>query len=174
MVSNPPIIISSHLVTFSILPCVFRVKNKMNINMKLFALLLMFHGLLIHGTAHCQTGSIEVKVTNIESEKGTIRVGLFASDKDFLKNAIKGKVVKASANEITVNFDNLEPGEYAVSVIHDENGNGKLDKNAFGIPKEGFAFGNNAMGSFGPPTFEKAKVVIGDGPVLQVIKLKYL
>jgi len=142
--------------------------------MKIFALLLIFQGLLMHGSAHRQTGSIEVKVTNIESEKGTIRVGLFASEKDFLKNAIKGKVVKASLGEITVSFDNLEPGEYAVSVIHDENGNGELDKNAFGIPKEGFAFGNNAMGSFGPPSFEKAKVVIADEAVLQVIKLKYL
>lgn len=143
--------------------------------MKTFICLFAFNtALLFLGNVMAQTGSIEVNVTNIESKKGTIRIGLFASEKDFLKNAIKGKVVKASGSEVTVSFENLEPGEYAVSVIHDENENGELDKNVFGIPKEGFAFGNNAMGSFGPPSFEKAKIVISDQRERQVLKLKYM
>lgn len=124
--------------------------------------------------ADAQTASLEVSVTNIKSKKGTIRVGLFTSEKDFLKNATKGKVVKASVDGVTVVFEGLEPGEYAVSVIHDENENGELDTNMLGIPKEGFAFGNNTMGAFGPPSFDKAKVVISDQNIQQVIKLKYM
>ena len=34
-------------------------------------------------------------------------------------------------------------------------------------------FGNNALGSFGPPSFEKAKIKIADQDVKQDIKLKY-
>ncbi len=124
------------------------------------------------GGLHAQTSVLEVTVTNLKSEKGSIRIGLFDKEEDFLKNAVKGKVVKASGKEVTVRFENLEPGEYALSVIHDENENGELDSNALGIPKEGFAFGNNAMGSFGPPSFEKAKVKVGDSASCS-IKLKY-
>lgn len=115
---------------------------------------------------------LEVTVRNIKEAKGTIRVGLFTSEKDFLKKAVEGKVVKASAKEITVVFENLKSGDYAVSVIHDENENGELDSNMVGIPKEGFAFGNNAMGAFGPPSFDKAKVSLTKSEK-QVVELKY-
>ncbi len=118
--------------------------------------------------------SIEVKVTNIKENKGNIRVGLFTSEKDFLKNAVDGKVVKVDGKEVTVVFTNLKAGDYAVSVIHDENSNGELDSNAFGMPKEGFAFGNNAMGMFGPPSFDKAKISLNGDSQKQEIKLKYL
>jgi uncharacterized protein (DUF2141 family) len=116
---------------------------------------------------------LEVTVQNIKEKKGSIRVGLFTSEKEFLKKAAEGKVVKASDNEVKVSFEGLKPGTYAVSVIHDENENGELDSNFMGIPKEGFCFGNNAMGSFGPPSFEEAKVVVEKEPVKQVVKLKY-
>jgi uncharacterized protein (DUF2141 family) len=84
---------------------------------------------------------LEIIVQNVKEHKGTIRVGLFNSENDFLKKAVSGKIVKADADKITVVFENLKPGEYAVSVIHDENENAELDKNSFGIPKEGFCFG---------------------------------
>ena len=125
------------------------------------------------GTSLAQV-SLDVTVTQIKSKKGTIRVGLFTTEENFLKKAVKGKVVPASPGEITVHFENLEPGIYAVSVIHDENENGELDKNIFGIPKEGFAFGNNSMGNFGPPKFDEAKITLGDGTAIQVLALKYL
>ena len=117
--------------------------------------------------------SLEIHVDNIKSKKGSIRFGLFTTETDYLKNPVDKKVVKSTGKDVTVIFENLQPGEYALSVIHDENENGELDSNAFGIPKEGFAFGNNALGSFGPPSFEKAKITIADQKVKQEIKLKY-
>lgn len=134
---------------------------------------ILFISLCIHAKgAWSQAASLEVNVNNIKSDKGSIRVGLFNTEKDFLKNAVEGKVVKASGSDVTVLFENLQPGDYALSVIHDENENGKLDSNAFGIPKEGIAFGNNAMGPFGPPSFEKAKMKIV-GNLHCSIKMKY-
>jgi len=121
-----------------------------------------------------QTASIEIKVTDIKSQKGLIRIGLFTNEKDYLKNTTIGKVVKPEGNEVTVVFENLEPGDYALSVVHDENENGKLDSNALGIPKEGFAFGNNAIGKFGPPTFEKAKMKVEGKNVTWLISMKYM
>jgi uncharacterized protein (DUF2141 family) len=118
-------------------------------------------------------GRINVVITNVKSANGSIRVGLFNSERDFLEKAIAGKVVKVSGTKVVVSFDGLIDGEYAVSVYHDENENSELDTNIMGIPREGFAFGNNAMGTFGPPSFEKAKVKVEGKTVHQEIALKY-
>ena len=59
---------------------------------------------------------------------------------------------------LSVQFDNLPEGEYAVSVFHDLNSNGKLDSNAVGMPTEPYGFSNNAAGNFGPPSFDAAKI----------------
>lgn len=100
---------------------------------------------------------LEVTVKNIKETTGTIRVGLFTNEKDFLTTAQEGKIVKATAEEVTVVFENLKTGDYAISVIHDKNENGELDTNFVGIPNEPYGFSNNVMGTFGPPSFEKAK-----------------
>jgi uncharacterized protein (DUF2141 family) len=118
-------------------------------------------------------GKLEITVRKIKETKGNVRVGLFIDEKNFLKNAAVGKVVKVTTQEVVVAFDDLKPGDYAISIIHDENENGELDTNLVGIPKEGFAFGNNAMGTFGPPSFQSAKITVNKNLVKQVIDLKY-
>ncbi|MGC1242468.1 MAG: DUF2141 domain-containing protein [Chryseosolibacter sp.] len=124
-------------------------------------------------TASQGQGDIEVTVTGFTDREGSLRIGLFNEPHHFLKEAIDGKVVVLSADSAKVVFEDLPPGDYAVSVFHDRNGNGKLDTNALGIPKEGFAFGNNAMGMFGPPSFEKARVFIQNTTVRQMLRLRY-
>ncbi|MEC3912276.1 DUF2141 domain-containing protein [Sphingobium sp. CR2-8] len=66
----------------------------------------------------------------------------------------------------------LAPGDYAIAIIHDENGNGKLDTFA-GIPREGVGFSRNPVVRFGAPRFGSARFTIAGAPVEQVIKLKY-
>lgn len=141
--------------------------------MKTTMTVLIALGLFFTLQAQAQA-NLEIIVKNIKEQKGSIRVGLFNKEDDFLKNAAYGKIVKANGTEVTIVFENLAPGEYGISVVHDENDNGDLDKNFVGIPKEGFAFGNNAMGSFGPPDFQKAKVKMEDKPQQQVINLIYM
>src|SRR5688500_11392555 len=84
--------------------------------------------------ALCQT-KLQVTVTHIKGQKGDIIVGIFDSDKDFLKKPIEAITTTASGDSITVVFENIKPGKYAVSVIHDANRNKDLDKNKLGIPK---------------------------------------
>ena len=148
--------------------------KKLKMKTRICIALISVLGIIASSKLQAQA-KLEVTVRNIKEAKGTIRVGLFTNENDFLKKAAEGKVVKAKQGELTVVFENLKPGDYAVSVIHDENENGELDSNMVGIPKEGFAFGNNAMGMFGPPSFEKAKVVIvKDKSEAQAIDMKYL
>ncbi len=115
---------------------------------------------------------LTVTVENIHERKGVIIVGLFDRESGFLQEATEGKIIRASDEKVTVIFENLKPGKYAVSVIHDRNENTQLDKNFLGIPKEGFGFSNNVIGSFGPPTFEQAHIDLVDQKEL-CIKLKY-
>lgn len=115
--------------------------------------------------------TLKVTVANIKETKGDVMVGLFDNSEHFLKKSKAGKTVKASANEVTVEFADLAPGEYAVSVIHDLNENGELDSNFMGIPNEPYGFSNNVMGNFGPPSFDKAKVVMNENKVT-VINLR--
>lgn len=126
------------------------------------------------GQAVLAQNRLEVVVKNVKDAKGNVRVGIFKDQKTFLKEATVGKVVKASAGEVTVVFDNVPAGTYGVSVIHDENENGELDSGMFGIPKEGFGFANDAMGMFGPPSFEKASIIIEEGPKIISIGMKYM
>ena len=118
--------------------------------------------------------SLTVTVKNIREPKGTIRVGLYNKEEDFLKKIYQGKLVKAVGTEVTVVFDDLPPGEYAISIVHDENENEVLDSNKLGIPKEGYCFGNNALGKFGPPSYDKVKIKLGTVPVAQSLAMKYL
>lgn len=119
---------------------------------------------------------LQVTVTHIKGAKGNIIVGIFDSDENFLKKPVDGKMIKASGDSVTVVFENLKPGKYAISVLHDANKNEDLDKNKLGIPKEGFGFSNNVIGAMGPPSFERAQFDLApDQKDLDIdIKMKYM
>ncbi len=79
-------------------------------------------------------------------------------------------MLPAAEGSVTVSADSLAPGEYAIRLFHDQNGNGEMDANMVGIPKEPWGFSNSATGSFGPPKWKKAKFTI-DGDTQQTIEL---
>ena len=135
--------------------------------------ILMLLTVLCYSTVAYAQGNLKVTATGYKDRDGELRVGLFNDADDFPEKAIAGKVVKILGDSTTVVFEGLPPGDYAISIIHDRNSNGELDTNAFGIPKEGFAFGNNAMGLFGPPSFDKARITLRNGTVIQVLNLRY-
>ncbi len=116
---------------------------------------------------------IEVIVQEVRDTTGNIRVGLFADQDSFLKMPLVGKIRKAESGKVVVVFENVPSGIYAVSILHDSNRNGKMDSNLFGMPKEGFGFSNDAMGTFGPPSFENARFTVSSSMTLRV-KTRYL
>lgn len=120
------------------------------------------------------TTRLDVDVTNMRSAKGLIRVCLTA-DPDNFPNCVDDarastKSVPASQHDMA--FEALPPGRYALAVIHDENGNSKLDTFA-GIPREGFGFSQNPAIRFGPPKFSSARFEIA-GPTRQSVRMKYM
>ena len=71
-------------------------------------------------------------------------------------------------------FSNVEPGTYAIAVVHDENGNGKLDKNFVGVPSEGYGVSNNKTYALSAPKWDESTFKLGatESKALQV-KLRY-
>jgi uncharacterized protein (DUF2141 family) len=113
--------------------------------------------------------TLTVEVISLRSAKGQVVYSLFAGPEGFPD---KGEKAIASgtcpiAEDKTARFGlpKLAPGVYAVTLFHDENGNGKLDTKTFGIPKEGFGFSNNPKIRVGPPRFkDTAFALTGAGP----------
>lgn len=112
--------------------------------------------------AWAQENSLDlmIKVENIGSQEGKIRIALYDSEDNFLNKEINAGEVDASLGSVLHKFTNLRPGTYAISLFHDEDGDGKLNSNFMGIPSEPYAFSNNAKGMFGPPDFDECKFEI--------------
>ena len=64
---------------------------------------------------------------------------------------------------------NLRLVFYAVSVVYDEDGNGKLNTGFLGIPSDPVGFSNNAKGTFGPPSFYKASFAFPELEKISII-----
>lgn len=118
---------------------------------------------------------LDVSVDHLRSAKGLIRVCLTADPDNFPACVDDADAITRSvpASVRDIRFGGLPRGTYAVAVIHDENGNAKLDTFA-GIPREGFGFSRNPAVGFGPPRFAAARFVIASDAEMQQIRMRYI
>lgn len=138
-------------------------------------------GWLVAATAVCSVllaaagtaAELEVRVSNIQSADGIVRIGLFNAAADFPDQEWRGLMLPAEPGTVTALFDDVPPGRYAVSAHHDLNENQRLDTSAIGRPVEPYGFSNKARGVFGPPSFDQAAFdVEEDSDTSVVIELK--
>ena len=118
---------------------------------------------------------IVVTIDGVHNEKGNVLVGLYASPAKFLHgNQTDAMIkVKASTGPITVTFNNLKPGTYAVGAFHDENANDHLDTNFLGLPEEGYALWNGVRAVTSKPTFQQAAFTVGDQGAAIALHIRY-
>ena len=121
-------------------------------------------------------GELTVTVTNIKSSEGKIRVAV-TTEENFLQNtnltaATEKQASESEGGKLSVTFDEIANGEYAVQVLHDENENGKMDRNMMRMPKEPFGFSNDAPIRMGPPKWDDAKIEVTDKPLAIDITLR--
>lgn len=121
------------------------------------------------------TASLEIDVQKLRSQKGMLRICLTARAQSFpdCKNDPQALTRSVPATQSVVTFDGLAPGNYAVAIIHDENGNARLDT-LIGIPREGFGFSRNPAIGFGPPKFDAARFAVGIPAAPQQVRMRYL
>ena len=113
--------------------------------------------------------SLEVVVQGITKASGSIRIAVYDGEPSFkkLEAPVVGTIIPAAVPSVSFETE-LPAGEYAISLFHDVDGNGKLKTNLVGMPREPYGFSNNAKGKFGPPTWA-ASVFTVDGDTTVVI-----
>jgi uncharacterized protein (DUF2141 family) len=118
---------------------------------------------LVMLSATAQAAELELTVQDISSTEGAVMVAVFNDAGQWLKTPVAVARQAASAQvdgKLTVVLKDLPEGELAISVFHDRNGNGHLDRNPMGIPLEPFAFSNEAKAMFSAPKYEAARFTV--------------
>jgi uncharacterized protein (DUF2141 family) len=118
---------------------------------------------------------IIVTVIGLHSDKGKLYLSLYNSPEGYPKKASTAFRLSSAAisnGRSTILLDDIPKGIYAIACYHDENNNGKIDSNLFGIPVEGTGASKNAKGSWGPPKFRDAKFMV-KSDTSQTIKIVY-
>ena len=105
--------------------------------------------------------TITVNIDKLQSESGHILISLHTEDTFMKGSGIENAKSKIVDGKVTVTFENVEAGEYAILVLHDANDNNQMDFEPNGMPKESFGASNNSM-SFGPPQFTSAKFEVNN------------
>jgi uncharacterized protein (DUF2141 family) len=106
-------------------------------------------------------GTIILKVTGLRSEKGQVKIAVFNSSEKWLgEQPMYSSTINVDGQSVTWKITDVSYGDYGVAVFHDENSNGKMDKNVLGVPLEPYGFSNNVRITFGPPKWEKCKLTV--------------
>jgi uncharacterized protein (DUF2141 family) len=113
-----------------------------------------------------------VEVSGFHSDNGQLLLRLYGGEAGFPTDgsrALRQVAQPIKGGRAVVELADLPFGSYAVGCIHDENGNGKLDTNLLGIPREGVCASNDAQGHRGPPQWKDARFdFTADGARLQI------
>jgi len=95
---------------------------------------------------------------------------LFSSADNYLKEPIFKKIMPINdVGGARFIFGDLKSGTYSVSIVYDEDGDGKLNTGFFGIPSELVGFSNNVKGIFGPPSFNKTSFTLPGSETISII-----
>lgn len=109
--------------------------------------------------------TLEVAIANIASTSGELEISLYRDPQTWLSTrsrfATRRIAAEAQRDGRIVTIFNVPAGIYAIAAYHDVNGNGKMDYRLLRLPKEPYAFGNNARPRFSAPGFEDAAVTVG-------------
>ncbi|WP_211854720.1 DUF2141 domain-containing protein [Plastoroseomonas hellenica] len=117
---------------------------------------------------------LAITITNARNAMGEVVVTLYGADpRAFLEQRIALAEVPIQGNAAQVCFALSTPGDYAVSVFHDENNDHILNRTLLGLPEEGFGFSNDAPVRLGPPSFRAARVAVPPSGGGIAIRLRY-
>ena len=125
-----------------------------------------------------ETGvTVTVTVTNLRNSDGVVRACMTTNAERFPRcqgTAGAHSTVVPAGQAATLTFRDVDPGTYAIALLHDENNNGRADRALGMMPTEGFGFSRDARVRMGPPRFSDAAITIGSSPVRQTIRMRYM
>ncbi len=126
--------------------------------------------------ASLPTVEVSATVSGLRSAKGQVMACLTDRPDSFpncRKDPQARKLVAPAGSIVELDFGQVPAGRYAISLFHDENGNGKLDRSLM-MPREGYGFSRNAPVRMGPPSFASAAFAVDMRPEHQAIRMRYM
>jgi uncharacterized protein (DUF2141 family) len=103
---------------------------------------------------------VKVELTGLRTG-GDLYVALQTQDQFMQQDAAAGEIIEdVSKDSYTLTFKDIDPGQYALMVWHDIDGDGVFDMNEQGAPIDGWAAINGAELK-GPPTFDAVSFTLG-------------
>lgn len=126
-------------------------------NLKILSSMLLYPLLPLSAAA----SELRLEVTELRTTEGAVLIKVCDSADCWDADGNPAAAVRLSPEGTTLQhvFTGLAPGDYSVLVMHDENGNGRLDTNFIGIPKEGYGFSNNPS-VMRKATFDEARFAL--------------
>lgn len=130
------------------------------------------------GEPASRSANLKVRVDGLRSTRGKVLAYIWSQGDGFPSEkqktlTIAEVAIRDGQAEVDVEVPASEK-RLAVSVMHDENGNGKMDSNFLGIPLEGYATSNNVPHSMvGPPRYKDAEFEVRGTPAIVQIKMLY-
>jgi uncharacterized protein (DUF2141 family) len=132
------------------------------------ALMLLCLGLPLGSSAQpaAASGQVVVELVGLRNDAGQVLAALYRSADGFpggVAKAFARKRAHSQGKKLSLAFDGIPAGPFAISVFHDENGNSAMEKTFIGIPKEGWGMSRDAKPGLGPPSFEDARLMLAPG-----------
>lgn len=101
--------------------------------------------------------TLSLELCNFRSEEGQLFIFIYNYENQYPNNPFKYYTVDKKSiknNRLMVNIPNLIEGNYAISILDDENKNDDLDR-FLGIPIEGYGFSNNIRPLLSMPDYNE-------------------
>lgn len=120
--------------------------------------------------------SVNIVISGVRNARGNVLACLTSDPKAFPdcgKDPKARKISLPARPVVTARFDDVPPGTYAVALIHDENGNNRMDVALF-LPREGFGMSRNPKIGMGPPKFKSAQFLVEGASVQMPISMRYI
>lgn len=122
-----------------------------------------------------QGNTINVAVSGIKDNTGTIRCGLFNSPDTWPKDGkeLQGVESPIANGQATCTFNNVAPGTYAVAYFKAAPGQTKMNTSFLGMPQDPYGFSRNATIGMGPPSFNSAAYAYAGGNTTWPVTITY-
>lgn len=116
-------------------------------------------------TASTPPAGIVVIVRNLRNDRGELVGGLYDRAQSWLgeRQSREDCHARIHGGVARCVFHTSVAGRVAFAALHDEDGDGEMDRDLVGIPSEGYAFSNDVREPFGPPSFEAASFSTSEG-----------
>lgn len=118
--------------------------------------------------------ALDLLIAHLGEGEGPVRVSIETEGSWFVDDAEPFRTFtlpRTPEGEVALHVDDLPPGDYAIRVFHDEDGDNKLNRRFYGPPKEPYGFSGEKTDRMMPKSFDYAKFHF-DKPMKMTITLR--